>query len=67
MQPTTRRRLIAGAIALSAVAILAGCRPNIPLIPGIKSDVRAISNSQATIDAKPITGPATPATLKPPA
>jgi hypothetical protein len=67
MPRTTRRRLLAGAIALSGIAILTGCRPNIPLIPGIKSDVHPFATTRPieTItppDRSPQASPARPHT-----
>lgn len=38
MPRSTRRRLIAGSAALTGLATLAGCKPDIPLIPFIQSD-----------------------------
>ena len=40
MPHAARRRVIAGASILMGLVALAGCRPNVPLIPGIQSDVQ---------------------------
>lgn len=40
MQRKAACRCLLALSSLACVAVLAGCRPNIPLIPGIKSDTR---------------------------
>ncbi len=43
MRRRTTRRALATLAALAALGTLPACRPNIPLIPGIKSDVRPLA------------------------
>lgn len=44
----TRRAIFAitSLTMIAALAVVAGCRPNVPLIPGIRSDVRPLSTMQ---------------------
>ena len=52
MTPTnckpTRRTLFAitSLTTIAVLVVIAGCRPNVPLIPGIRSDVRPLSTMQ---------------------